>query len=356
MRNFSASRLACATLLLAAGLSGRSFAGVSYATAGSTYTQNFDTLPKDAPQNANIETAYLNGWMDDTVTVAGDHISLPGWYLFHPTMQTEGGFSGNQRLRFGPGANTGSFWVFGTSASADDMALGSVGSNTVTPNNANMYIALRLINDTGSTLGSFTITYDGEQWRDGASPAAETLLFEYSLTALLADWNSTAAFVPVPELNFSSPSFAGTSSGGSQVDGGLEGLLAGIHATVNGISWAPGTELWFRWADRQIVTETGGGLADDGLAIDNFSFTASLAPPAIPDANLHFRKEGAQLLLEWQGASAYTYQVQHSTELQTWSTQGDPVQETTGTMTWPIPPDLLDDGRHFFRLFRTAGP
>jgi hypothetical protein len=45
--------------------------------------------------------------------------------------------------------------------------MGDVGSTTTATNGDNFYIALRLTNNTGVTLGSFTLTYDGKEYRDG---------------------------------------------------------------------------------------------------------------------------------------------------------------------------------------------
>ena len=46
------------------------------------------------------------------------------------------------------------------------------------------YLGMRFTNNTGQTLASFTLTYDGEQWRDGgaATPVAQSLLFSYKTT------------------------------------------------------------------------------------------------------------------------------------------------------------------------------
>lgn len=253
--------------------------GVSYSTPGVAYTENFDGLPTDAPNNALLQGTgtglYVNGWQDDSTTVAGDHIGLVGWYLWHPIAPTsEGGSNGHQRFRMGSGQNTGAFWGFGSSSSATDKSLGSIGSTTVAGNGANMFIGFRLVNNTGLTLGSFTVKYDGEEWRDGQSASGETLAFDYSLTAGTSDWNTTATFTSVPGLNFTSPVGAGTNSSGTAVDGNSSGLVANINATITGVNWAPGTELWLRWSDPQLAS-----LADDGMSIDNFSFTADVAIP-----------------------------------------------------------------------------
>jgi hypothetical protein len=42
--------------------------------------------------------------------------------------------------------------------------------------------------------------------------------------------------------------------------------------TITGLNWAPGTDLWVRWSDPQVAG------ADHGLAIDDFSFSATGVP------------------------------------------------------------------------------
>src|SRR5438046_2850742 len=97
---------------------------ISYSTTGSTYSENFNSLPTDPPVNASLQGTgtgkYTNGWQDDTTTVAGDHISIPGVYLYYPTTTaTEGGTNQHQRFREGNGQNTGSFWGFSTTNPLD---------------------------------------------------------------------------------------------------------------------------------------------------------------------------------------------------------------------------------------------
>ncbi|MES2705398.1 MAG: PEP-CTERM sorting domain-containing protein [Verrucomicrobiota bacterium] len=253
-------------------------AAISYSTLGSLYSENFNSLPVNAPSNGNVQTsAYTNGWQDDSGTVAGDHFGVPGWYLYHPiAVAAEGGTSQHQRVRFGPGANTGSFWVFSSTAADTEKALGNVGSLTVAGDNANLYTALRLTNNTGVPLTSFTLTFDGEQWRDGQLATGETLNFGYSTTATASDWFDAGAFISVPTLSFTAPAASGTGTTGTAINGNVAGLVSDITGTVSGIDWQPGTDLWLRWADAQLA-----GNADDGLAIDNVRFTAVPEPSAL---------------------------------------------------------------------------
>ncbi len=119
------------TLSLSVALVSESRAAILYATAGSTYSQNFDSLP-NTPENASLgTTANMAGWIDDTASPAANQVSIVGWYLYHPVAQSEGGFNGHQRMRIGPGnSTTGAFMSWGSSGSTE-RALGMLNSNTM---------------------------------------------------------------------------------------------------------------------------------------------------------------------------------------------------------------------------------
>jgi hypothetical protein len=244
------------------------WAGISYATMGSLYSESFDSLPLDAPSGASIESVYADGWQDDVdwPTSPEDDVSALGWHLFHPVSQGEGGFNGNQRFRMGSGnPSTGAFYGYSPSGANPEKALGALGATTMAGNGESMHLGLQLINDTGQALNRFTLTFDGEQWRDGAA-GTESLLFAFSTTSNDSSWFSSAAlYTQVPELTFTAPVAAGTDSG---VDGNGVGRIADITATITNFTWNPGEELWLRWSDEQIVGN------DDGMAIDNVRFTA----------------------------------------------------------------------------------
>jgi hypothetical protein len=255
-------------------LAASAVAAIAYTIPESTYLQNFDSLP-NTPQNVSLgTTASGAGWIDDTVTPAVGQFSIPGWYLYHPIDQSagEGGVNGHQRLRIGAGTSgTGAFMSFGVSGSTD-RALGDVGSTTLGANGSDLYIGLRLRNDTGQILDSITISYHGEQWRDGgaATPVAQDMTFAWSTTALAIS-DAPALFNSVPQLGYSSPVFVNTGSGAA-VDGNTSGLVEIAPFTISGVNWLPGTDLWLRWTD---VSNPGN---DHGLAIDELSFSASTVP------------------------------------------------------------------------------
>ena len=243
---------------------------VLYSSVGSLYNQNFDSLP-NSPENVSLGASPI-GWIDDTTTPGANQFSILGWYLFHPTVQSEGGANGNQRMRIGAGtANTGAFMSYGASANTD-RALGDLGSNTLAPAGGEIYFGLRLRNNTGVALGSFTLTYNGEQWRDGgaATPVAQGITFSHSTSATTI--SDSAGHLSVPGLGFSSPVFVNITTGAA-VDGNVAGRVNGISATVT-VDWQPGTDLWLRWSD---VNHAGN---DHGLAIDDLVFTAQVPEPS----------------------------------------------------------------------------
>jgi hypothetical protein len=219
-------------------------ASISYISPGSSYTQSFNSLA--------AVTATNIPWADDT--------TLPGW------------FSNRTSYNAGTGSSaTGALYSFGVVSlnfPPGDRALGSVASGTT----GTIQYGLLLTNNTGGVLDSFTVTYDGEQWRDGnPSPTAlHRLTFDYLIGSGLT--LATAGYTSVPALDFEGP----VSSGAA---GALDGNnppnnVTGISDTISGISWAAGQELFLRWTDLDSASN------DHGLAIDNFSFSARA-----PDSN-----------------------------------------------------------------------
>jgi hypothetical protein len=253
-------------------------AAVSYSTAGSTYTQNFDSLP-----NAPAATSLGNtptGWTDDNASPAAGNFSIVGWYLWHDTAQTEGGFNSHQRMRIGTGSNnTGSFWSYGASASTE-RALGDVGSNTIAAQetasaNNGIFIGVAIQNDTGGAIDNITVSYTGEQWRDGGDPAphSQTMFFNYAVNP--TGITDSAAFAPnaVSALDFTSPTFANTGGGGALDGNNLLNRTAKGPTLLTGLTLQSGETLWLRWFDPNNIGN------DHGLAIDDFSFTAQEAIP-----------------------------------------------------------------------------
>jgi hypothetical protein len=253
-------------------------AAVIYSTPGSTYTQNFDSLP-NSPTNVSLGNSPI-GWTNDNAAPGAGNFSILGWYLFHSASLAEGGFDGHQRVRIGAGTvNTGAFMSFGAAASAE-RAMGSLISGTTTAANGFAYIAMRLTNNTASTFTEFTLGYDGEQWRDGGAgsnvppgvPTSKTMTVQYSTFATAI--NDSPAYSSTTGLDWTTPVFTNTTTGAA-VDGNSAGKVTVAPTLVTGFYWAPGTDLWIRWVDPRL---TGN---QHGMAIDNVTFTATPEPGSI---------------------------------------------------------------------------
>lgn len=164
----------------------------------------------------------------------------------------------------GTGAeNSGNTYSYGAAGSSE-RALGSLLSGSVTPT-----IGVFIRNDSGQTLTQFTVAYRGEQYRLGAARTdgiPDRLNFQYSTTATAL--NAATGFSDVDALDFASLVSSGTA--------GPVMASTPISATVTGVSVAPGATLVLRWSDFNVSG------ADDGLAIDDFSFSIAGGATATP--------------------------------------------------------------------------
>ena len=257
----SATRLGQAALAAVAVLGGVAHATpYSYTTSGTIYTQNFDTLP-----STGTFSPVGSGPLDldaSPVNATG----TDGWQYWR---YVGTGASALFQVNNGSGSS-GATYSYGTTNSPD-RALGVLASGS-----GSYRIGMVLQNNTGSTLTSFTLGYLGEQWRYGGAATTENrLTFDYSIGSGTAI-SSSGAFTPVAGLDFVRPVASGTSGA---LDGNLAANQRSISGTVAGLAWAPGQYLVIRWTD---VNDAGN---DDGLAIDDLSFSAA---GAAAGANLYW--------------------------------------------------------------------
>lgn len=228
-------------------------AGLVYSTAGSTYVQNFDS------------TGASTSWINDT--------TLASWSLFR---QPAPGTAITTYAAGNGGSNAGSFYSFGSASS--ERALGGVGSGGAyfgSPGSGAIagWIAFNAKNDTGQTLTSLNVHYDGEQWRNGGNPseASQTMVMEYGFGSSFAGVSTWLAAGST--FNFASP--VNTLPTAGAVDGNGAGLLANKGGTI-AATWNPNSDLWIRFAENN---DTGN---DHGLALDNFTFSAT-GVAAVPE-------------------------------------------------------------------------
>lgn len=226
-------------------------AAVSYVTAGSSYTENFDRTDFTTTDEAN------KAWANDT--------TVPGWYWINTAGTTPSTFRASDTSS----ATQGLILSLG-SAGASDRALGHQSSNSATT----IRYGVQILNSTSSTLNSFTLSYKGEQWRRPSGQAAETLVFEYQVfnTGTVNPLSILTGWSGVTTLDFNTPNTAGATS---SLDGNASGNSALLSGNATGLSWAPGQELWLRWTD---TGETSLRLA--AMGIDDVTFSAVPEPSA----------------------------------------------------------------------------
>ncbi len=213
---------------------------------GGTYSQNFNALPISGnttisgtqPLDLSPVSATLNGWQIATSSATA------------PVLIAGTGSS-----------NTGGVYSFGSAALPSDRALGTLASGSTTRR-----VGAVLVNNTGLTITQFTLSYNGEQWRNGGNTAAHTLTFGYALGA--AGINDAVTFNPVADLNFVSPINTATAAA---LDGNAAANRSARTAVVTGISWTPGQTLVLRWNDPD---DSG---SDHGFGVDDVIFSTPVA-------------------------------------------------------------------------------
>lgn len=224
------------------------------------YSQNFNSLASSGTGNAWANNSTLTGWY---VFRSGSSVTSG---VRNATTAAATAYAGGNG-----GSATGALYSFGPTGS-DDRALGTVGSGNA---NAGDYsYGLVLQNQTGRALSGFTLSFVGEQWRNGgaANSGNQNLEFDYRIGTSFAasDFNAstTSGFTRLTTADFTSP-VTTVVSGGQALDGNAAAnRLAGLGGTV-ATTIAPGAFIILRWWDDD---HTG---SDHGLAIDDFRFSAT---------------------------------------------------------------------------------
>lgn len=180
---------------------------------GGTYSQDFNSLA----------TSGTVAWNDNS--------TLQGWYLRR--MDDANGELGDE-YRGGDGtSNAGAAYGFGTGTDSE-RALGSVASGSV----EHLAYGVRLTNDTGADITEFTLSYMGEQWRNGGNATPQTLLFSYNIGGASigndqqvsggeAGYVADSSFTQVSSLDFLSPIANATASA-------LDGNAAANRSLISG--------------------------------------------------------------------------------------------------------------------------
>lgn len=193
----------------------------------------------------------------NTLASSGTSSSVPTGWAFN-----ESGSGADATYAVSTGSSTGgNTYSFGA-ASNPERAFGGLQSNTVNPT-----IGFYFINNTGSPITSLAIIYTGEQWRLGAIGRTDRMDFQYSTNATSL---TTGTWIDEDNLDFIAPVTSGTVG---PLDGNTAPNRTVISYTLTGLNIANGATFFIRWAD---YNPSG---SDDGLGIDDFSFTATLGTP-----------------------------------------------------------------------------
>jgi hypothetical protein len=223
---------------------------------GTSYTQDFDSLEYD-----NASYTWSNG------------TTLEGWYWADPD-----GYTASQYTVINKNSGTSSGLAnqqdyplsIGTYTDLTDRAFGtqSRSDDSDTTSDFASY-GLQLVNDTGVTLTEFTLTFTAEQWRAIGGQSSDYLTFDYQVFSSDGSLTAATGWTDVDELTFETPITTSTSQ---WLDGNDSANQEVFTATITGIDWDDGEELWLRWSD---VSGTHAM-----MAIDDITFTATVPEPS----------------------------------------------------------------------------
>lgn len=239
---------------------------VSY--TGSTYTQDFNSLPYTSGTSVNTNNPVTLGGVTYTLpsgtnatydfgaSTASNGLGLSstmsGWYGGAQTANFLGASAGDQ--------TKGGVISFGA-LTGGDRALGLSSTST----SGLTTFGVEIVNNTGATLNQIDLQFTEELWRQQTTQQVMNMGYTISSTP-------SASMPLTGTTSLGSFSFAtGASTGSTAQSAPIS--TASYNASGTSVSvgnWAPGTALWITWQ----TSQSSGGSQE--LAIDNLSFSASL--------------------------------------------------------------------------------
>jgi len=216
-------------------------AQVALTGANPTYSQDFNTL---------------------TTSTTPSTFSLANWAT------AEAGTNANTSYRAGDGSsNTGDTYSLGTGTNTD-RALGGVASGSLQTT-----FGVSFVNNTGQNITSVNVAYVLEQWRraNAGNGDKDTLYFSYSTNASSL---TTGTWTSVASLHGTSINTTGAVTP-LVLDGNNASNRTTMSGTISGITITPGSTLWVKWYDPNIIGN------DDALAVDDLvmNFTTGAGGP-----------------------------------------------------------------------------
>ncbi len=237
---------------LGLGIASSSAAAILYDTVGSTYSQNFNSLPLNANAGA-FSSPWTNG-----ETLTGFHGTLDP--ARSSSIATSDGTASTVVSDVGTLTSMGP-------ANNTDRAFGiqpGIGQT--------LRVAGQFQNTTGFTLNQFSLGFTAEQWRR-INEASLNVVFDYQVfTSGAGSLDATTGWTSVSALGFTSPSTGG--SGGR--DGNDSANQVEIAPVAVPLTWNNTDELWIRWSG----TSPSGDNRRQMVGIDDLSFTAVVPEPS----------------------------------------------------------------------------
>lgn len=240
--------------------------GRSITAAQLSYTEDFNH------SYTTSETGVSLPWTDNS--------TLAGWFLWMKAAGTPTSVTTQASVN---GTSAGPIFLIASATAPDNFALAArvTDANGASSGTAGSgyYLALKLTNNSGGTISSFSLGYTGLQFYRSTGVGNNTVSIAYQVTdATAATAITGGTWTEVPELSFTAPQ--------NGVDGGAAAALnfnssanslTFAPVSVSGLTWRNGENLWIRWR----IDNVSG--TDQGVGIDNVTFTAA-APtgPAVP--------------------------------------------------------------------------
>ncbi|MEI6697216.1 MAG: hypothetical protein WCO13_14270 [Bacteroidota bacterium] len=146
-------------------------------------------------------------------------------------------------------------WANGVTGSSTDRAVGFLTTGTYTSPRS---LFVQITNNTGSTISSFSITFDIEKYRSGSRAWDINFFSSVDGTTWTSQTNGDQSYV--------------ADANNTVINNPPTTISKSV--TISGLSIANGSSYYLRWA----YTGLAGNTNAQGLGIDNFSITATAAP------------------------------------------------------------------------------
>lgn len=182
----------------------------------------------------------------------------------------------------------------GSNSSGDTFSYGSTGSSDralgeLTSAGVQSTVGACFTNNTNHAFTSFVIGYTGEEWRLAAVGTVDRLDFQYSTEPGATLTSGT--YIDVDALDFNSPDSGAL--GAKDGNAAANRTVFAPFAITPAVPIQPEATFYIRW--RPVLV--AGTNTNDGLAIDDFSIGATLAPSVAGDYNNNTRVDGSDYVV-----------------------------------------------------------